>query len=172
MELYVAGQLEAFDALYGQVAPRLFAYLLQLTKDRARAEDLLQVTFSKIHRARDSYLAGSPLMPWVLAIARRSFYDETRARRARPEELSAEGILPEPKVISTESNEDLVEALSNALAELPETYREAIQLTRISGLSIAEAANVTGTSVSAMKLRIHRGYHVLRDLLGKVYSND
>ena len=60
-------------------------------------EDLVQVTFSKIHRARESYMRGAPLLPWVLAIARRSFLDERRRAKVRPEDLTGDGIVPEPK---------------------------------------------------------------------------
>ena len=45
---------------------------------------------------------------------------------------------------------------------MPEAYREAIQLTKMSGLSIAEAATVLGATETAVKLRVHRGYNLLR----------
>jgi RNA polymerase sigma-70 factor (ECF subfamily) len=57
---------------------------------------------------------------------------------------------------------DLSAALEGALDALPEAYREAIQLTKVSGLSMAEAAEVLGTSETAVKLRVHRGYTQLR----------
>jgi RNA polymerase sigma-70 factor (ECF subfamily) len=50
---------------------------------------------------------------------------------------------------------------------LPEAYREAIQLTKVSGLSIAEASSVLGASEAAVKLRVHRGYNLLRKQLEK-----
>jgi len=95
MEQYVDGSATAFDALYRQVAPRLLSYLLRLTRNRERAEDLLQVTFAKVHRARGSYIRGAPVLPWMLAIARRSFLDERRAAHSRSEDLSQDGTLPE-----------------------------------------------------------------------------
>jgi RNA polymerase sigma-70 factor (ECF subfamily) len=49
-----------------------------------------------------------------------------------------------------------------ALDRLPETYREAIVLTKITGLSVAEAATVLGATETAVKLRVHRGYNQLR----------
>lgn len=162
MERYVEGSPDAFSELYRRVSPNLMGYLLRLTRDRMRAEDLLQVTFSKIHRARASYLRGAPVLPWALAIARRSFLDERRAARTRSEELSHDGTLPEPKAEPSGVPNDVSDALEQALDALPEAYREAIQLTKISGLSIAEAATVLGTSETAVKLRVHRGYNLLR----------
>jgi RNA polymerase sigma-70 factor (ECF subfamily) len=51
---------------------------------------------------------------------------------------------------------------------LPEAYREAIQLTKVSGLSMQEAAAVLGTTPTAVKLRVHRGYVALRKALDNV----
>lgn len=162
MERYVEGSADAFSELYRRISPNVLGYLLRLTRDRMRAEDLLQVTFTKIHRARESYLRGAPLLPWVLAIARRSFLDERRHARTRNEDLSADGTLPEPRPEPVNVPSDLSDALETALDALPEAYREAIQLTKISGLSIAEAADVLGTTETAVKLRVHRGYNQLR----------
>lgn len=166
MERYIDGDANAFDRLYLQVSPKLLGYLLRLTRHRERAEDLLQTTFTKIHRARGSYLRGAPLLPWMLAIARRSFFDERRAAKSRNEDLSSDGTLPEPR--PTEDDDvpnDLSEALERALDAMPEAYREAIQLTKITGLSMAEAADVLGTTPTAVKLRVHRGYTLLREQL-------
>lgn len=162
MERYVEGELDAFERLYTQLSPRLFGYLLRLCRNREMAEDLVQVTFSKVHRARDSYLKGAPLLPWTLAIARRSFFDLRRRAKVRPEYLSADGVLPEPGQEEEELGNDVAEALERAMNQLPESYAEAIQLTKISGLSILEAAEVLGTSRAAVKLRVHRGYKLLR----------
>lgn len=162
MEAYVDGNPDAFDALYRKLSPNLFGYLLRLTRQRERAEDLLQVTFAKVHRARSSYLRGAPVLPWMLAIARRSFLDERRHASSRSEDLSSDGNLPEPKAEDAGVPADLSAALERALDSLPEAYREAIQLTKVSGLSIAEAAEVLGASETAVKLRVHRGYTQLR----------
>jgi RNA polymerase sigma-70 factor (ECF subfamily) len=165
MEAYVDGSVDAFDELYRRVAPNILAYLIRLTRHRERAEDLLQITFTKVHRARESYLRGAPLLPWMLAIARRSFLDERRSASSRSEDLSSDGNLPEPKAQEAAVPADLSDALERALDALPESYREAIQLTKVSGLSIAEAAEVLGTSETAVKLRVHRGYTQLRKQL-------
>jgi len=162
MEQYADGSATAFDELYRRVSPKLFGYLLRLTRHRERAEDLLQITFAKVHRARGSYLRGAQLLPWLLAIARRSFYDERRAARVRSEDLSHDGELPEPRREEQGIPADLSESLERALDSLPEQYREAIQLTKITGLSMSEAADVLGTTATALKLRVHRGYNLLR----------
>lgn len=163
MEAYVGGDVAAFDELYRRVASPVFSYLLRLTRDRPRAEDLLQITFIKVHRARASYILGAPLIPWLLAIARRAFLDERRMKKSRYEDLSQDGKLPEqPQPVET-VNDDVSDALARALDGLPENYRDAIHLTKITGLSLNEAADVLDTTPAAVKLRVHRGYNLMRE---------
>ncbi len=165
MERYVDGAELAFDELYRRTSQKIFGYLLRLTRHRERAEDLLQITFSKIHRARARYLRGAPFLPWALAIARRSFLDERRSAKSRHEDLSYDGTLPEPKQQEGGLSLDVQDALERAVMELPQSYREAIELTKVTGLSVAEAAEVLGTTPTAVKLRVHRGYNQLRAAL-------
>lgn len=162
MERYVDGDGEAFEELFHQVAPKLYSYLLRLTRNRERAEDLVQITFAKVHKARASYLRGAPVVPWVLAIARRSFFDERRRAKARHEDLTYDGVVPEPRLQPEGVPNDVSDSLEQALARLPESYREAIELTKFTGLSVAETAQVLGTTETAVKLRVHRGYNQLR----------
>ncbi len=57
-------------------------------------------------------------------------------------------------------------AALDALAELPPAQREAVVLTKLDGKSVAEAAEIAGCSAGAIKVRAHRGYELLRKLLG------
>ena len=60
----------------------------------------------------------------------------------------------------------LAVALAQALAGLPESQRTAFELVKQEGLSLAEAAEVLGTTTAAVKLRAHRAYVALREKLG------
>src|ERR1700729_166170 len=81
MERYAGGDSAAFAQVYDAIAPRLFGYLLRQTRDRSRAEDLVQQTMLHIHRARDRFIAGAEVRPWAFAIARRLLVDEIRRGR-------------------------------------------------------------------------------------------
>jgi RNA polymerase sigma-70 factor, ECF subfamily len=165
MEQYVAGSASAFNELYHRTAPQLFGLLLRLTQNRHQAEDLLQVTYAKVHRARKSYFLGAPVLPWMLAIARRSFYDERRAAHSKHEHLTRDGAVPDAELRDAGRASDVAEAVERALDAIPVNYREAIQLTKVTGLTIKEAAEVLDTSPVAVKLRVHRGYVLLRRCL-------
>jgi RNA polymerase sigma-70 factor (ECF subfamily) len=169
MERYAAGDQAAFDLLYTRFAPQLFGYLLRLSGNRDRAEDLVQTTFEKAHRSRQRHATGSPVAPWLFAIARHAFYDEQRRQRVRPEALTRDGALPEPCTAAAAPTAELVEALCLALARLPSSHRDAFVLTKWFGHSGAEAAASLHITPANLKARVHRASRTLREFgLGSV----
>jgi len=175
MAMYCDGDAHAFRELYAVVAPRLLGYLMKMSRSRATAEDVLQQTFLKVHRARGAYVRGADPVPWIYAIAHRTFIDEAR-RSKRAIVQSAGDDVPEVAAAITGESADrgdepradpeLTAATLAALADLPEAQREAVVLTKLDGRSVAEAAAIAGTTVGAMKVRAHRGYEALRKALG------
>ncbi len=177
MDLYAStGDAEAFSELYDLLAPRLCGYLLRQTQDPSRTEDLLQQTMLQIHCARMRFVRGARVMPWAFAIARRLFIDGLRRRKF-------EGSLPtyddgSDATAHLEANhraaDDAIYAaeidllIRGELERLPEAQRTAFELVKHDGLTIAEAAESLGTTVMAIKLRIHKTYVALRVSLGDI----
>ncbi len=91
MQVYLSGDAAAFGQLYSRVSTLLYSYLLTLTRDRRQAENLLQVTFVKVHKSRSAYIPGTPLVPWITAIARNAFLDE-RKMRNHPKRVKFAGL--------------------------------------------------------------------------------
>jgi RNA polymerase sigma-70 factor (ECF subfamily) len=138
------------------------------------ADDLLQQTFLKVHRARSTYVSGAAPLPWLYAIAHRTFLDEARRRRRAKVQLHATG---EPVVDvavgltgrdrdfeNDAGDRELADWALRALDALPASQREALVLTKLEGKSSAEAAAISGTTPGAIKLRAHRAYVTLRKL--------
>jgi len=173
MERYARGDDAAFAAVYDAIAPRLYAFLLRQTRSEARAKDVLQQTFLKLHLARGSFMPGAAVLPWAYAIARRLWIDTTR--RARHEvPLDVEGQEPSddlPPDVAVYSAE-IAGRVRRVLERLPENQRVAFQLVKEEELSIAEAAAVLGTTESAVKLRAHRAYQALRADLGDLFPKE
>jgi RNA polymerase sigma factor (sigma-70 family) len=176
MEAYQAGDAGAFRELYALAAPRLYGYLAKLSRSRSVADDLLQQTFLKIHRARAAYVPGADPLPWFYSIAHRTFLDEARriqrgivrtAGDEVPEVPAGLDGAPDDRRDEPRVDPELARAAVDALGELPPQQREAVVLTKLEGKSVAEAAEIAGTTVGAMKVRAHRGYEALRRLLGK-----
>jgi RNA polymerase sigma-70 factor (ECF subfamily) len=164
MDRYADGDNTAFGEVYQLVKPRLLAFLERRVQDRALAHDLMQQTFLQMHHARGRFCRGAEVMPWAYAIARRLLIDSVR-RGER------EACLTPPLPAQPERPDELADAgetarrLVAALGALPAAHREAYQLVRVDELSTRQAAEVLGTTTTAVKLRVHRAYVRLRELL-------
>lgn len=178
MQQYLDGDANAFRELYARLAPKLRSYLLRLSRSPAVADDLLQVTFLKVHKNRGAWNAGADPKPWIFAIGHRTFLDHARkTKRARvavatDPERSPEAVAGFDGNAAGAGQEaiydaELVKSALAALEVLPETQREAVVLTKLEGKTVVEAAAIAGTTVGAMKVRAHRGYAALRKLLAK-----
>ncbi len=174
MDRYARGEDEAFGIVYDGLAPRLLGFLLRYTRDRAKAEDVVQQTMLQIHRARGRFLPGAQVVPWAFAIARRLLIDQHR--RGGREVLSPTGdeghmqmlVAVDARADDVAIAKEIATRLTEELAKLPENQRTAFELIKQDGLSVAEAAQVLGTTVAAVKLRAHRAYEALRAVLADI----
>lgn len=174
MDRYARGDDDAFGEVYDRLAPRLFAFLLRYTRDRARAEDVVQLTMLQMHRARGRFEPGAEVVPWAFAIARRLLIDQHR-RGGREVLAPTEDDTATELLAALDAPADQVAIaketaarLAEELAKLPENQRVAFELIKQDGLSVAEAAQVLGTTVAAVKLRAHRAYEALREVLAEL----
>ena len=134
MGRYCRGDAAAFQRLYALLAPRLLAYLFGLLRDKAAAEDILQVTFLKVHEARSTYVMGANPIPWMYTIAHRTCLDELRKRKRNRVQLTKDGtLLAEPAAdltgVPVEAGQDEAArpdpaAAAGALAALAPAPRE------------------------------------------------
>src|SRR5213592_3451931 len=95
MQRYCDGDAGAFRELYALVAPRLLGYLMKMARSRAVADDLLQQTFLKVHRARAAYVRGADPLPWIYSIAHRTFIDEARKTKRAIVRVGSDDEIPE-----------------------------------------------------------------------------
>jgi RNA polymerase sigma-70 factor (ECF subfamily) len=174
MARYCDGDASASRALYELTSPQVYAYLRCLVRPPVAAEEVLQLTFIKLHRARRFYVRGADPLPWLHTIAHRTFLDELRRiRRARETPLRDDDLLASaqldgaPENYPPEYSDETVAAVLDAVERLPEIQRSAILLTKLRGQSMAQAAAILGTTPGAVKLRAHRAYVALRQMLGE-----
>ena len=138
----------------------------RLTQLPDEVEDLVQETLLAIHNQRHTYDAGQPLTSWIHAIAKYKFVDFLR-RRAGREALNDP--LDDTSELFAASDSEAADARRDVLKMLdllPERQRLPIQHVKIEGLSIVEAADITGMSESAIKVGIHRGLKALAAIIG------
>jgi RNA polymerase sigma-70 factor (ECF subfamily) len=137
----------------------------------AEVEDLVQDVLLSLHAVRATYDASRPFTPWLLAIVRNRLVDGARRYgRITRREVLAEDI--DVTFTAPETNHEGVEAaeasaLRKAVSALPDGQRQAIELLKLEELSLKEAAEVSGTSVGALKVATHRAMAALRLKLRK-----
>jgi len=172
MDRYACGEDAAFSELYDLLAPRLSAFLLRRTRDASHTEDLVQQTFLQMHHARRHFGTGADVTPWAYAIARRlvidAFRKNGRETVCASEDIDEEreGMAPSASPEAIVGRQQLTRRVEQELARVPEAQRVAFELVQCDGLSMAETAEVLGTTVAAVKLRAHRTYLALREALG------
>lgn len=177
MDRYAQGDDRAFAAVHAGLYQRLRLFLLRLCRAPALADDLLQETFLRMHRARGSFAPSARVVPWAYAIARNAHTDHMRSAHTRrttsldqeqdegagrAEIAAGPGVDAEAVSIAKQT----AKVVEQTLARLPPAQREAFVLVRYEGLSIADTARILGTTENAVKLRAFHAYEALRGALG------
>lgn len=170
MAAYVAGDQDAFVALFDRHAPALLGMFRRHVRSEAAANDLLQQTFLLLHRARRDFRPDSNLRPWLYTIAMncvREHFRRSGRRKETPLAPEVEGALVSdgPTYDEVEEQRTTQRRVREALAQLPENQRLVIEMHWFQGRPFQEVAAALGASVSAVKVRAHRGYTTLRQLL-------
>ncbi len=184
MERYVDGDERAFGELHARLAPRVRAKLSRLVHESALVDDLVQLTFMRAHVARDRFASTSDhadraVEAWYQAIARNVALDHLRHRyrlerrhatlvsRGEVEGLGAPEPPPDPESLRLERERvgEEIERVRAAIEQLPPTQREVVRLHKLGGLSMAEIAEKLEVRPGALRVRAHRAYKTLANLL-------
>lgn len=168
MERFQEGDSQAMEVLFDRHAAGLHAFLARMVQDRTLADDLLQTTFLSVVRSADRYQRGLKVVPWLLTIAGNAARDTLRRRRLQVEVLQDDeaGVL-EPSVEVPQSDPGQRRRIEAAFAQLPAQQRECVLLHKVEGLSFEQIAQMLEITETAARIRAHRGYEKLRQLLGE-----
>ncbi|MFL6195320.1 MAG: RNA polymerase sigma factor [Thermoanaerobaculia bacterium] len=158
---------DAFTDLVDRHKDAVVNYLMRLTNDRDRAEDLAQETFLRLFRAAGDYTEQGYLRAYLLRIATNLVRsEERRARRLKllwpflhREEHA------EPAAPSGLLRRELQREVSSAVSRLPLRYRVPLVLHEIEGWSYVEIAQEIGCREGTVKSRVHRGRLKLKEWL-------
>lgn len=161
------GDNAAYLRLLQEITPYLRSLVRRWHKDPWDIEDTVQDILLTIHSIRHTYDPSRPFGPWLVGIANRRAIDRLR-RRGR--QVSREAPLtPEHDAASApvDGSHDVLEKhrLTEALSDLPEIQRTAVDLLKLKEMSLKEASNITGLSVASLKMATHRALRNLRLML-------
>jgi RNA polymerase sigma-70 factor (ECF subfamily) len=156
---------EAFEQLYQRYVRSVFGLALRRLRDRQRAEDAVQETFTAVWRSAGSYKPErGPAAPWLYAVARNAIVDRLRARTDPPGELP-ETASAEPGPAERAESSYVTWRVQRAMEELPEREREVLELAYWSEMSQSEVAGYLNIPLGTVKTRTRSGLSRLADLL-------
>jgi len=181
---YIDGDRRAFDLLSRRIEPRLRRFLERRVRNPDLVDDLLQQTFLRVHASRALYrIRGESnegsVEAWFTTTAQRTLLDHMRGecrRRARVDRLcslpnasgfgtTTQTLTPEQRLSTQEQENLLRETVRSAVRALPPDAREVVQRHKFEGQTMQRIANDLGVGVGTLRVRAHRAYRKLAELL-------
>ena len=178
LDAHIEGDRDAFGVLITRHRDRLWAVALRTTGDPDEAADALQDALISAFRRADQFRGDSAVTTWLHRIVVNASLDRLRRRSVRssvplPEDDTAASTIANATPVGRGGiPADPIEAretqlvIARALADLPETQREAIVLVDVEGYSVEEAAAILDCPPGTIKSRCSRGRARLAESLG------
>ena len=175
------GDDSAFEAIVRAHGGRLLAVARRFLGNNEDAQDAVQDAFIRAYKAIHTFEARAQLHTWLHRILVNTALMKLRERRRRPTE-SIEDLLPtyttdgHQAVASRDWSDAVLERketaaiVREAIALLPDQYREVLVLRDIEEKDTAEAAAILGTTSNVVKVRLHRARQALRTLLDREFQ--
>ena len=170
----LSGDVNAYALLVKRYQKPIYNLMLRMTGSEQDALDLTQETFVRAYEKLEKFNPSASFFPWLYTMGLNLARDFLRrARRAPTEPYEPEGNLS----VDSDRDERLADRIDGqevlkGLQTLPSDYREALLLRFHEGLSVSEVAYALGLSLSAAKMRIHRGLLKLRQSIQKHGTQD
>jgi len=166
MVAHVAGDKTAFPEIFERYASTLQGIMRRDIRKTQDADELVQDTFLHLHRAARDFNPERRLRPWLMTIAFNLKREYFRRKGRRPEApLNLDGRndpSEEPRILERKHAQRQIQ---KAMTLVSDSQREVIEMHWFAGLSFPEIAVAVGASLSAVKVRAHRGYERIRKQL-------
>ncbi len=170
-QLAAAGNISAFEVIYQRYHRRTYSLTLRMTNSQTEAEDLTQEVFIQLFRKIGSFRGDSAFSTWLHRLTVNQVLMHFRRRSVKNEKTSDDGEMPEQTVTGSANpgKMQIVDriALKNAIAELPNGYRNVFVLHDVEGYEHEEVAGMLKISVGTSKSQLHKARLKLRGLLIK-----
>lgn len=167
IELALRGDAMAFRTIVERHHRGMHALALRMTGDRAAAEDLVQEAFARAYCRLNQFDPSYRLSTWLYRIVLNLCHDHHKSarRRERATDLDqhADDAARQPDALLFAHRR--IQRVHDALARLRPAHREVLVLKDLQGLSYLEIRDLTGTPVTALKIRVIRARKNLRALL-------
>lgn len=166
---FVSGDIQAFEELYHRHHRRVFNLCYRMTNNGAEAEDLTQEVFIHLYHKAGTFRGDAAFTTWLHRITINKVLMHFRSKKARRDQPTADGALPEPGIREARNHGPTVTVdsltLKQLIAQLPPGYRATFILHDVEGYDHAETAQIMGISVGTTKSQLHKARKRLRSLL-------
>ncbi len=173
MKALCAGDEAAFSEVIRRFQGPVYSLLIRMLGNEDDAEELLQITFCRVHQYRDHYDPERPLVTWIFTIASNLAKKEWR-RRSRWVQIPEDVVnLTSPGSTAPHydsGRRELRASLEEAINMLPPHYREPFLLREDQQLTYEEIADVLGVRIGTVKSRINRARTQLRESLSEAWE--
>lgn len=179
LEFQQNNTIQAYEILVQRFKNPLTNFVFRFLGDYEACTDVVQETFIKVYKNKDSYKSIAKFSTWIYTIAGNLAKTELQRRKRRKlfsissygeDEESFE--IPDesyrPDVITDSGIKDAI--IQKALLKVSDAYRDMVILRDIQELSYEEIAEITGVNVGTVKSRINRGRAQLQKLLKDIYK--
>lgn len=165
--LYANGDPHAARSLTVRLAPRVMAHAYRLLHDRAEAEDVTQEALLRLWKIAPEWRSGeAQVTTWLYRVTANLCTDRLRKTRHGDIDAAPEVADDAPSADQALISRARAEALTRALANLPDRQRQAVVLRHIEGLQNPEIAEIMDISVEAVESLTARGKRALAKCLG------
>lgn len=160
MLLVQKGDEQAYAELFARHKRSVYGYTRRFIRDEARAQEVFQDTWLKVHRARGTYHEGARFKTWLFTIAANTTRDAHRRSQRRIQTVDS-------PIEARSKNEKptLGMDIHAAVAQLPENLREAFLLGAVQGFDHNEVAKALEITPANARARISRARAQLRQSL-------
>ncbi|MCT8341174.1 RNA polymerase sigma factor [Flavobacteriaceae bacterium TK19130] len=161
-----ANNRKAQLALYNQYCDGMYIVASRYLKDRAAAEDAMQVAFIKAFKKLEQFKGDVTFGAWLKRIVINTCLDVIKAKKAQFQSLEEETLhIVEENDDWEVPDETTIEAVKEAIENLKESYRLVVKLYLLEGYDHQEIADILGITESASRTNLHRGKQKLKQQL-------
>lgn len=184
MESFQSGYEQAFNVIMARYQERLHNFLFRYTRNHLDCQDLVQETFLRVYRCRNSYERIARFSTWLYTIAgnlaKTQFKKSSRMtmnslsgygddeRDEQEIEISDWTYVPDQEV----EEQINIEHLMKALDRIPAEFKDVVIMRDVQNLTYEEIEQITGLAMGTVKSRINRGRVRLQKLLKNVYGEE
>jgi len=164
-----AGHSDKLGLLFERYHKRLYGFFVRLTRDLAISEDLVQNTFFRVLKYKNSYDPTKKFSTWLYQVARNVFHDQYRKHN---KETSVDDFKQNEPVADREDHfqepDERLGLLKKAIDHLPDDKKEILILSKYEGLRYKEIGEIMDCSETAIKVKAHRAMKELKNIYLKL----